>query len=1440
MTVHLPRRRAAAVEVDVEPGPDHTAGDLAGALAELLDEPVGHLTVSGRVVPPETTVGLPPLLQGCSLVVDGPPAQPALQADRAAIDLVVTGGPDSGHAAPLTGSELVVGRSPTSGLAVDDPRLSRRHARLSVSADRVRVDDLASLNGVRVDDEPVAEQGALLDLASVVRLGGTEMRLRRPALALARVRTPGDGTATVQRAPRVARPRPAVRVVAPQRPDAPHRSRMPWIAALVPLPFALVFAWLWGPQLLAFALLGPVVMMGTAVGDRVGGRRRHRAATAAHDETLRAREAELSAALQHEARERHERAPDPAEVLAIALGPSSRIWERRRRDPDFGDIRVGLGTVPARAVWQPPDVGAADVHPPLPHAPVVVSLAGTGGLGVTGAPGRRDAVLRCVLGQLAALHSPADLSVWTLGDGESDWAWLRRLPHANATAAGHRVRAAAGVVDELEAMVVRRSKESPPHDGWDGPVDVVVVPDNSRASLRLDTLCGAGPSVGVWVLTAAATREALPSGCRAVLDIGADGAADIDVDAGSAADLVATGSAPATDVLVDGVGSWWAERLSRALSPLRDPAAREHGGLPDRVRLLDLLDLDPADTDAVDQRWAEGGGAARAVVGSCRTGSWQIDLTTDGPHVLVGGTTGAGKSEMLQTLVASLALSCPSSRLGFVLVDYKGGSAFGPCADLPHTLGTVTDLDEHLAERALVSLAAEVRRRERILAEHGAKDLDAYLDLPSVAPAGRPELARLVIVIDEFRVLAEEVPDFLDGVVRLAAVGRSLGIHLVLATQRPAGAVTADIAANVNLRVALRVRDQADSHDVIDAPDAARIPTLLPGRGFARGGSGDLLAFQVASVSGTAPSRASRLLVRPAADTATRRDEAAGRGNAGRDAAVVADDGPTDLDRIVAAVVKAQARRSQPPPHRPWQPPLPVDLKVSQVPSASGIPVGVVDLPGEQRTEALEWDVDRGHWLLAGGPRSGRTTALLTLIEGACRRWGPRDLHVYAVDSSGALGTLAALPQVGAVVRPDQSTRLRRMVDRLADEVRDRTRTLSALPVEDLRQWRTGAGASPSGLPDPPAAVLVAVDGWDRLAATTDPIDHGSLTDALVALARSGPSVGLGMVVTGDRSVLLGRLAPLASATFVLPLADPMDLALAGLGRRDIPRVWPPGRAVRVPERTEVQFARAEPTAATQKAGLAVNPATGHPAREGPKSAESDLDGARPLPWVLRELPDVVRLDELARSAGEHPAGGLPPWCLGVGGDAALPIGLQPEQAGRRVLIAGPARSGRSTTLSVLAQGAVQAGRVVVRLDLRGVPDAGPGPRTHHLGVDDVDALVALRRRHPDLVLLVDDAEGLSGTPMEHVVTEVLRLVDRDQGLVAVSALTSAVSSQFRGPLADVAGRRTGVLLCPSGLGDGEVFGIRPPLGLVHRPGHGILVSGGRCTEVQVALPSSP
>ena len=380
-----------------------------------------------------------------------------------------------------------------------------------------------------------------------------------------------------------------------------------------------------------------------------------------------------------------------------------------------------------------------------------------------------------------------------------------------------------------------------------GPIAVVgprdVCEDIARALVIQAAARGFGVATGRhdewrwarWLPTVAGRTVALVDGGRqaatgpafVLLDTAAD------VPAACVTRIVATGDngvvqvhqpdGSCTAAIADRVTARRAERLARTLAAHTPPDAAT---IPTRCELRELIG------DAgLRQRWSAAGDALRTTIGVGADGPVTIDLDSDGPHLLVAGSTGSGKSELLQSLVAGLATEQPPANVSFLLIDYKGGAAFGACADLPHTVGLVTDLDEQLTRRVLTALDSELRRREHLFASCGAADLTSYR-----AAACAQSVARLVIVVDEFATLADELGDFVSSLVSIARRGRSLGLHLVLATQRPSGVVSPEIRANTALRICLRVTSTAESIDVVDTAAAAAIAPSTPGRAILRTG----------------------------------------------------------------------------------------------------------------------------------------------------------------------------------------------------------------------------------------------------------------------------------------------------------------------------------------------------------------------------------------------------------------------------------------------------------------------------------------------------------------------------------------------------------------------------------------------------------------------------
>ena len=752
------------------------------------------------------------------------------------------------------------------------------------------------------------------------------------------------------RPPRLLPPEIATRFQLPHPPGRPERRPVPVLMAVVPVVLGVAMAYfLRQVYMLAMAVFSPVMLLGSYVSDRRHGRKSHARQQAEYREHKGRVERDAAEAADAERLRRRHDCPDPATVASIASGPRRRLWERRRTDPDYLLLRLGTADLPSAVELTDP---AADEHRRnrywlIPDAPVTIPLAGRGVAGIAGPGDVPQAAGRWLVAQVAALHSPQDVQVCVLTGtaGQVAWEWARWLPHCrpalgqNCVAlAGTDAETVAARIAELTAIVKARHQALREHghpgrlgQGRSGP-DIVVVFDGSRWLRSLPGAVGIlreGPPVGVYSICLDAGERLLPAECQAVAVAGPDGTL-----------VVQQAGEPAVGpVRPEYVTPGWAARLARSVAPIRDVSGdQEDTGLPGSCRLLDLVGLDPPDAGVIAARWQAGGsgrGSTHAVIGACYDGPFGIDLARDGPHGLVAGTTGAGKSELLQTLIASLACVNRPDEMTFVLVDYKGGSAFSGCVHLPHVTGMVTDLDAHLTQRALASLSAELTRRKHILAAAGAKDIEEYTERAGLPPR-QPPLPRLVIVIDEFASLVRDLPDFVTGLVGIAQRGRSLGIHLILATQRPSGVVSADIRANTSLRIALRVTDTAESADVIDAPDAAQISRATPGRGYVRLGHGSLVPFQAGRIGGRriTATATGRPWVAPAAGPAWAARNHAAPARAARQAA----DEITDLKVLVQAIRRAAAALGIAAQPSPWLAPLPGTLLLRDLPAPSGPP----------------------------------------------------------------------------------------------------------------------------------------------------------------------------------------------------------------------------------------------------------------------------------------------------------------------------------------------------------------------------------------------------------------------------------------------------------------------------------------------------------------------
>ncbi|MFF4276372.1 FtsK/SpoIIIE domain-containing protein [Streptomyces sp. NPDC001536] len=1391
----------------------------------------------------------------------------------------------SGPAAPIRIDDPELpARAATLSIAIDGTCDVTLHG-----VDKIDKVDKKDASEKKDDDHPRLDgedfDGGPWPLGSQLALGNTLLEIDGYSPPNAALKWSEDGAGLdYNRPPRL---RPAERKTQFRLPSPPrdYEARpLPWLMALFPLVGAVVSVMIFGRwYYMIMALMSPLMLFGNYFMDKKHGRKSHAKQVKEYKETKERIEKDAEDALRLERLDRRRAIPDPAAVLAFGTGPRTRLWERRRTDADHLLLRVGTGKVRSEVVLDDPeqDEHKRQVTWKIQDSPVALPLRDLGVVGIAGPGDSAQALGRWVVAQTAVLHSPMDVQFYVLTENEAHprWDWVRWLPHSRP-ASGQDVNVLIGTdaetvgarVGELTQLLDARQKAlKENNNSGGGPAfsdpDIVVVWDGSR---RLRSMPGVvrllreGPAVAIYALCLDEEERFLPGECQAYVVAEPrhtdDSAAATPVAQASAGGFPSfqawhhgaqqdpqnteralelrlrveqTGSRRRTDVRPDFVSAAWCARLSRSLSPLRDISGEtEDSALPSSSRLLDVLQLEPPTRDDIAARWRMGGQSTMAVIGESYDGPFGIDLRRDGPHGLIAGTTGSGKSELLQTIVAALAVANTPENMTFVLVDYKGGSAFKDCVKLPHTVGMVTDLDAHLVERALESLGAELKRREHILAAADAKDIEDYQDLVRRDPS-HAHVPRLLIVIDEFASMVRDLPDFVTGLVNIAQRGRSLGIHLLLATQRPSGVVSPEIRANTNLRIALRVTDAGESSDVIDAPDAGHIAKSTPGRAYVRLGHASLVPFQSGRVGGRRPGAADPAALAPWAGQLAWQD--LGRAGLTKPKSEAReDDEITDLKVLVDAVREANEALGIPAQHSPWLPALDEMLLLDEIPAAHSqgalpaAPYGIEDLPSDQARRPVVVDFATfGHLLIAGAPRSGRSQVLRTIAGSLARTLSSADVHLYGIDcGNGALNALTSLPHCGAVVSRNQQERVIRLFSRLTGELNRRQELLAEKGYADIGEQRSFA-AEDERLPH----IVVLLDRWEGWLPTLGEYNHGDLTDQVMALMREGASVGLHLVITGDRQLLTGRISSLTEDKYGLRLADRGDFSMLDINARKIPEEIPPGRGYASETATETQFALlAEDTTGQGQAAALV--AIG----EAAAARDAELPRSR-RPFRVDVLPSRISFAD-AWAMRDPAASASPLWSLvGVGGDELTAFGPDLSQGVPAFVIGGPAKSGRSTVLlniarSYLAQGVrviLAAPRPSPLRELEGQDGVLKVFTGRDIDEDEMEELIGSASPEQPIVTLVDDAEVHDDCDAEDIFK---RIVERgvEEGLaVVIAGDEEEICDGFSGWQVDMKKARRGILLSPQDSSAGELIGIRTNRSMVGgqiTPGKGMLHLG--------------
>jgi S-DNA-T family DNA segregation ATPase FtsK/SpoIIIE len=907
------------------------------------------------------------------------------------------------------------------------------------------------------------------------------------------------------------------------------------------------------------------------------------------EQTLEFKKEELCKARDEEREVRLYNAPGLVKIKTMIDKDDIRLWERRPEDADFSEVRFGVGEMEPATVLKLPDLDPlapryTEVYKyylenrTIKGVPLAFNLREIGSVGMWAENHNRVAMMEvtyALLIHLIALHAPDELHIAIISNTKGAWEWLKWVPHAEPLRPDLAGRSVA--IGEQEARILLNDlvgcvRSRLAHDTdteendtpAEGPHYLLIIDGYHlvKGESAADYLLQNARRAGVSIIDMEPSPNDVPDSCKAILRLSSLGEVEF---ASTGAHPIVRKCAKVEDV--DRVDLQQATAWALSLAKHHARSSTTLTNIPTNVRLVDALFAaeHKGRVNVMDIRINETWDARQHERWSILLGAKQnnepvwLNLleSRDGPHGLIAGTTGAGKSVLLESMILSLALTHSPQEINLVLIDFKGGSTAEAFRELPHTVSVITNLQGRLVDRSLAILKAEALRRQTLLRKVDVKDIASYRRRQQ--QEGWEPLPRLLIVIDEFAEMANAMPSFMDEVNSIAAIGRSLGMHLILATQKPAGVVPDKVWANLKFRLCLRVADMMDSRDLLGVPDAALISSKVPGRGYLRVGSDRFELFQ--SANALAPYRPDEEVTTNSQIVRVKRGRMEESGVTEKEPQTGS--GMSELEVLVKRIRKATHAVPR------WPDPLGENLALEKIwrayPSllawrfdtsnGSGlnfeaasvrrkfderftIIVGMIDNPHAQTQQPLNLALMDKHYLIVGAPRSGRSTLLRSIVYGLLLNTTPDEVNISLLDFGGqSLYVFEDAPHVANVLGVSKPAHLRRFLSQVSEEL----------------DYRAELAAKPDGLDHLPEIVYV-IDGYAELRALF-PDEIAVFT----RVARSGLSLKVHLIITADqigavpfsiRNSMSGRLA--------LHLEDSADYAdIVGRVRGALPEATP-------------------------------------------------------------------------------------------------------------------------------------------------------------------------------------------------------------------------------------------------------------------------------------------
>mgnify|MGYP000933403202 FL=1 len=839
----------------------------------------------------------------------------------------------------------------------------------------------------------------------------------------------------------------------------------------------------------------------------------------------------------------HYHFPTILELTDLVESYNHRIYEKTPLHFDFLYYRLGLGKIPTSydlKYGQQERSGKKDAleeegyalysrHKKIPDMPIPANLSH----GPVGYIGPRNLVLeqlQLLVMQLATFHSYHDVQFITIlpEEEKEQWSWMRWLPHAklqelNVRGFVYNQRTRDQVLNSLNQILkLRRSqKEEASHKESTlfHPHYVVLVTDEKLIldHIIMEFFTEDPTELGCSLIFVEDVMSSLSENIQTVINI---------KDRNTGQLVMEEGVLKETDFRLDHFpADYDKERIARTLAPLNH-LQNLKSSIPDSVTFMEMYGAETFEDLQVSSRWKKNAPYKSLAVPIGLRG--QDDLVqlnlhekAHGPHGLIAGTTGSGKSETIQSYILSLAVNFHPHDVAFLLIDYKGGGMANLFKNLPHLLGTITNLDGVQSMRALASINAEIHRRERLFGEFEVNHINQYQKKFKNGEATEP-LPHLFIISDEFAELKVNQPDFIKKLVSIARVGRSLGVHLILATQKPSGVVDDQIWSNSRFKIALKVADRSDSNEMLHTPDAAEITQT--GRAYLQVGNNEVYELFQSAWSGAdyQPEKDDMgiedhtiYLINELGQYEILNEDLSGLEDADEIKEV-----PTELDAIVHNIHLLCEEQEIPPVPQPWLPPLKERIALEELEEVQpaiawaqekslSILLGMADIPQDQKQEAVSINLAKdGHVLLYGSPGTGKTTFLQSAGMDLARKFSPKDLTMYLMDfGTNGLAPLSKLPQVADTMSLDQTEKISKFVRIMEKELNRRKKLLADYGVGTLELYRQASGQE-----EP--AIVILLDSYE---AFKEEAYEAELFKLLVRISREGLSIGVHLLMTAGR-----------------------------------------------------------------------------------------------------------------------------------------------------------------------------------------------------------------------------------------------------------------------------------------------------------------------------------